>query len=110
MRHLLAVGLFSSYVIASCSGLYLIKAADGWKTLPFLCGVALYGLGAVLWLVILRYFPLSLAFPIAAGALIVCTVATGRVFLHETVSPLQLFGAALIILGIALSVAGGERA
>ena len=108
MRFILSITLFAAYVLTSCLGLYMIKAAQGWKTFGFFTGVALYGIGAALWLVILRFFPLSLAFPVAAGALIVCTMVTGRVFLQEIVSPLQLVGACLIILGIGLSVAGNN--
>jgi multidrug transporter EmrE-like cation transporter len=105
MKYLIAILLFAAYVAASCMGLYMIKAAQAWKSVPFLGGVLLYGLGAALWLVILRYFPLSLAFPVAAGALIVCTMLTGRVFLQEAISGYQLAGGGLIILGIFLTAA-----
>jgi drug/metabolite transporter (DMT)-like permease len=97
--------LFFVYIASSCMGLFLIKAAPEWKSVKFLSGVGLYGFGAVLWLIILRLLPLSLAFPIAAGGLIICTILTGKVFLHEEVTALQLAGAAFIIAGIFFTVA-----
>ena len=94
--------LFLSYIAVSCLGLYLIKAADGWRTFTFVAGVLLYGTGAALWMLILRHFPLSFAFPIAAGALIIGTVTTGALFLGESIALKQGIGAASIILGIYL--------
>ena len=79
-----------------------MKAAEGWKTPSFLLGLSLYGAGALLWMGILRLFPLSFAFPIAAGALVVGTTLIGVVFLHETVSVWHLSGSVCIIAGIAL--------
>jgi hypothetical protein len=89
--------LFIVYIASSCMGLFLIKAAPEWKSLHFMSGIGLYGFGAVLWLVILRLLPLSLAFPIAVGGLIICTILT--------VTTLQLTGAAFIITGIFFTVA-----
>lgn len=105
MKYFLFGVLITAYVVASCMGLYLIKAADTWKSGVFLFGLFSYGLGASLWLVILRYFPLSFAFPVAAGGLIICTMLTGRLFLKEAISDPQLIGAALIIFGIFFTVA-----
>jgi multidrug transporter EmrE-like cation transporter len=105
MKYFLSAVLMAAYVVVSCLGLYLIKAAEAWRSVPFLLGVFLYGLGAGLWLVILRYFPLSFAFPLAAGGLIICTMLTGRLFLKEIISGPQLVGAALIISGIFFTVA-----
>ena len=85
-----SVILFVIYVVTSCSGLYFMKAAEGWKTLTFIIGLAL------------RLFPLSFAFPIAAGALVVGTTLIGIFFLHETVSFWHLSGSLFIIAGIAL--------
>lgn len=94
--------LFIIYVVTSCSGLYFMKAAEGWKTPCFILGLALYGTGAFLWMGILRLFPLSFAFPIAAGSLVVGTTFIGVFFLHEAVSLWHLTGSFCIITGIAL--------
>ena len=103
--HAWNAALLAAYVAMSCYGLYLIKAAPGWKTLVFAFGFALYAAGAVLWLVILRLMPLSLAFPIAAGSLVIGTLLTGVLFLDETVTTLHAVGAMLILVGITLIAA-----
>jgi multidrug transporter EmrE-like cation transporter len=90
------------YVAASCAGLYLIKAATEWRSPTFFSGFFLYALGAALWMVILRLMPLSLAFPIAAGSLVLGTMLTGAFLLNETVSPIHIVGAVLILAGITL--------
>ena len=101
-RYLFSASLFAIYVVISCLGLYLIKLAESWKTLTFVAGFAFYGVGAVVWMVILRLMPLSHAFPVAAGALVIGTMLVGVVFLSEVVSAWQGVGAFLIITGITL--------
>lgn len=88
------------YVGISCLGLYMIKAAPAWKSVTFGAGFVLYAAGAALWLLILRLMPLSLAFPIAAGSLVIGTMLTGIFFLRESVSAFHAAGALLIVIGI----------
>lgn len=95
-------GLILIYVIISCAGLYLIKSAEGWRTSMFVVGLFLYGAGAGIWIVILRLMPLSLAFPIAAGSLVVGTILIGRFFLAEEIAITHAAGAFLIVSGIVL--------
>jgi multidrug transporter EmrE-like cation transporter len=96
------VALFAVYVCTSCVGLYFIKSAPGWRSLTFVGGFALYALGALLWMVILRLLALSFAFPIAAGALVLGTMLTGVILLGESITTLQVIGALLIMSGIVL--------
>ncbi len=103
MKFLAAGFVFIIYVFLSCFGLYLIKAAPHWRSVVFIGGFGLYTAGALLWLVLLRHLPLSFAFPVAAGALIIGTMTTGRILLGENISTPQIAGAALILIGIALS-------
>jgi len=88
-------------------GLYLLKVAPAWLTLKFFSGAVLYVLGAGIWLVILRTYPLSTAFPIAAGALMVGTTAIGYLFLNEQVSWANVAGVAAIFIGITFLAWGG---
>ena len=96
------IGLFVVYVAASCLGLYLLKAAPGWKSPGFVFGFLVYAAAAVLWLVILRLWPLSVAFPVAAGAFIIGTTAVGALMLQEQVSMLRICGAISILAGITM--------
>jgi multidrug transporter EmrE-like cation transporter len=90
------------YAAISAYGLYLIKDAPTLTTSRALIGGLLYGGGFCIWIAMLRVFPLSAAFPVAAGSLIIATHLIGRVYLAEATSSLQTFGIGLIIAGIFL--------
>lgn len=107
INSLRTVALFLTYIAVSCTGLFLIKVTDTWKSATFLLGLSLYAGGAVMWMVILRLLPLSFAFPIAAGSLVIGTMLTGAIFLKEAIGIWQSFGSLMIIAGIFL-IAGGR--
>ena len=92
--------LLISYVVSSCFGLYLMKAAESSWSTKFAIGLIFYGSGAALWLVILRLYPLSVAFPVAAGALMVGTTLAGHFALREPISLTHLTGIFFIAIGI----------
>jgi len=100
--------LFVGYALISCLGLYWLKSATDWWTVRFVFGGGLYALGAGIWLVILRMYPLSLAFPIASGALMIGTTLAGYVFLGEDISWLHLLGIVIISLGISILALQGR--
>jgi multidrug transporter EmrE-like cation transporter len=102
INNALNAALFLIYVVTSCYGLYLIKAAESWRTFSFITGALLYCAGAAMWMVILRLMPLSLAFPVAAGSLVVGTLMVGGLALKETISAWQMVGAAMIVIGISI--------
>jgi drug/metabolite transporter (DMT)-like permease len=64
-------------------------------------GLALYGLGAVLWLFVLARAPLSFAYPFV-GAGFILTALLGAAVLGETVTPLRMAGIAFIVIGCTL--------
>lgn len=71
-------------------------------------GLGLYGLGAVLWLLVLSKLPVSSAYPFVALGMAL-TTAAGVVVLGEQISWPTALGVAVIIAGICL-VAVGARA
>jgi multidrug transporter EmrE-like cation transporter len=93
-------GLLTIYTLISAFGLYKIKAAEGIHDGVMWIGAVAYGTGFLIWLLILRNYDLSIAFPIAAGGLIVATQAIGYLFLNEPLSTTHLIGVALIVAGI----------
>lgn len=99
--------VFCAYVLASAAGLVLIKLADAIVSWRFAAGFVLYGAGFLVWLWLLRRLPLSVAFPIAAGALIATTVLGGYLFLGESLVVVQVIGIALILAGIVLVFSRG---
>lgn len=96
------LGFIAIYAATSAYGLYRIKAAPRLISVEFAAGFLLYGLGFLMWLFLLRRYPLSIVFPIAAGSLIVATQVLAAALLREPLPMTQIGGVALIVLGIAL--------
>jgi multidrug transporter EmrE-like cation transporter len=88
------------YAAVSAYGLFLLKDAASLISGRALVGAVFYGGGFLIWIAMLRMFPLSIAFPIAAGSLIVATSVVARLFLGEMISTVHLVGIALIVAGI----------
>ena len=99
---MMSIALFGTYCLTSCYGLYLLKVAQDIRSWTFLWGLVFYVAGAGMWMFILRLYPLSAAFPVAAGALVIGTMITGIVFLNENVTLPHFVGAGLVVAGIAL--------
>jgi drug/metabolite transporter (DMT)-like permease len=77
---------------------------------PYLwLGLALFGISAVFWLVVLSRVPLSVAYPFV-GLSYVVIVACARLLLHEHVPLLRWAGVLIVALGIALVGLSFKRA
>lgn len=99
---ILNIGLLALYVVVSSLGLFVLKMASGPLSTHFVVGLALYGLGFAIWYGMLTRMPLSVAFPIAAGSLVMATQIVGYLFLDERLQLGHLGGIALILAGIAI--------
>jgi multidrug transporter EmrE-like cation transporter len=64
-------------------------------------GLALFGISAVFWLVVLSKVPLSFAYPFVGVSYIVI-VLVARLVLHEHVPTLRWVGVAVVATGIAI--------
>ena len=64
-----------------------------------LLGLGLYGLGALLWLIVLSKEDVSFAFPLVSFAYVLAIILSA-LFLKETVTLPRIIGASLIIIGI----------
>ena len=64
-------------------------------------GLALYGLGTVLWLAVLSRAELSQAYPFV-GLSFVLTAIFGAILFHEPLSPSRIAGIAAIVIGVYL--------
>lgn len=87
------------YAAISSFGLYEIKISNLTLNYNLILGGIFYVVGFLIWLVILKMNPLSTAFPIAAGSLIIATQIIGFFFLSEGMDVRKLIGIILIILG-----------
>lgn len=90
------------YAMISSYGLYLLKSAHSIYSLGYIIGFVIYGTGFIIWLYILKSYPLSTAFPTAAGAMIVATQIIGIIFLKETLHFPTIIGSLFILFGIIL--------
>jgi len=98
------VGLiYLVYASTSSYGLYKLKVSERLFDSHFFIGFFLYGTGFLIWLYILKLNPLSLAFPIASGALIVATQLVGVLLLEEKFTIIQSVGVTIIIIGIVIT-------
>jgi multidrug transporter EmrE-like cation transporter len=102
MGRLSTIAFLLLYVVISVAGLTLLKSQSEILSVRFVLGFLLYGLGFVMWYILLRMMPLSVAFPIAAGSLIAATQLVGAFFLDERLGAAHLVGIAVIIAGVVL--------
>lgn len=98
------------YIVTSVSGLVFLKMSDG-KLFSYtgIAGIGLYGAGFIIWYILLTRIYLSVAFPIAAGGLVVATQLAGYFILKESLSLSHLLGVLLIITGISIVALGDAR-
>jgi multidrug transporter EmrE-like cation transporter len=80
----------------------LLKLGSGQNPLNLyvLGGLALYGLSAVVYIVVLGKFNLSIAYPLVIGLTVVSTTIAGTWLLGEKVSPVNWIGIGLLLSGI----------
>ncbi len=92
--------VFVAYLLLSIFGLYKIKVAEFGFNFDFILGFTCYGFGFLIWIVVLRLFPISYAFPIAASMLIIGTQLIGFYLLNENLSVSHLSGVGFILIGV----------
>ena len=108
-------------LLTTLSQLFIKLAAEsitgsGWEwlqntaTSPWMIAtVCVEAASFAIWMRILAGFDLSKAFPLSAVSYILILAASRLVF-HESISPLQLFGCALILVGVWLISTAGNAA
>lgn len=79
--------------------------AEFWKSVvvnwQFACSGLLFGSSSILWMYIVKHYPLSVAYPMISLSYVFGMVAA-VVFFHETVSITKWAGVALIVMGCCL--------
>ena len=82
------------------SGKSFLQMVSGLLTSPLiLSGLFIYGMSTVLWIWLLRYVPLSRAYPFMAFAFALVPLASWA-FLGERVDSRYFAGVALVLLGL----------
>lgn len=100
MNKIWFIPLIVIYTILSSSGLFFLKKSQLVVDSVFLYGFVLYLGGFVLWLYILKNYPLSIAFPVASSGIILATQLIGFLFFEEPITTLKVTGISMIIIGI----------
>jgi len=95
-------GLLAAYVLAATFGLYRMKAAPEIASFAFSVGALSYAISFLLWILILRRMPLSIAFPLVTALVIVATQICATLWLSEPLSWWKAAGVVLIVSGIGL--------
>ena len=85
----------------TCVGQLFWKLAATQGIWHLLIGFALYGCGALLMVIALRFGNLSTLHPLLCAGYVL-SILLGAVFLNESVSPLKLLGIAIIMCGLAM--------
>lgn len=101
--------LMLSSALFSCTGQLCWKLAGGERPLLFLfCGFALYGCGALLMIIALRFGDLSALHPLL-GVGYILSLLLGRAVLDEQIGLLKLLGIACIVAGLLLLASSSEK-
>jgi undecaprenyl phosphate-alpha-L-ara4N flippase subunit ArnE len=79
-----------------------VPALERWVNLPLLAALTIYCVATLLWIWVLRYVSLNVAYPLFALAFILVPVLA-YFLLDEPLSIRHFIGGALIILGVGIS-------
>lgn len=71
-----------------------------------LAALSLYGVGALLWILVLKRFPLSVAYPVLSITYIFVMIAAA-LFFQEQITIQKVAGAVIIMIGIFVLSRGG---
>ena len=94
------IAIMLSSAVLTCTGQLSWKLASANSSLLFvLLGFCLYGGGALLMILALRYGELSVLHPMLSAGYVLSLIL-GALVLHEHISLLQILGVAAIILGL----------
>lgn len=101
------IALMLTSSLMTCVGQLLWKLSAGGSLLPLLGGFALYGAGALLMILALRFGELSVLHPML-GAGYVLSLLLGSAVLGEALTAAKLAGVLVIVAGLVLLAGGGE--
>lgn len=85
----------------SLSGSLVSLIANNWQ---LIVGLTLFALNAIFYILALRTVPISVAYPVMVLMGFILINGYALTMLHESLGPLQVFGYALMIVGLLLVV------
>ncbi len=101
-NHFLLTTLILLTVVINTGAQILLKMGAGGFILNIylLGGLGGYGIGAMLYIMVLSKLNLSLTYPIVIGLTVVATTFSGAILLKEQVASIQWLGIGLMLSGI----------
>jgi len=99
---LCVVMISSGQVLFKSAALKTVSAAgwmERWLNMHLLIALAIYGIATIMWIWILRYTSLSVAYPMFALAFLFVPLMA-YFFLHEPLSVRTFIGGAFIVVGV----------
>ena len=78
-----------------------------WLNWPFLAALAIYGAATILWIWVLRFVPLNIAYPVFALAFIIVPLASYLMF-REPLGWHHALGGIMIVCGVLVISLGGK--
>lgn len=96
-------------VLLSVGGMYKIKTAAELVGADFMVGFGCYAASFVIWVILLRIYPVSIVFPLAIGVNLLATQVLGIYILGEKYGYIQFAAVGLIVLGVVLLSISGKK-
>jgi len=91
-----------SSVLGAFAAMFLKKGSKkGLFSKNIILGISLYGAGAIIFVIALKYAPVSILYPVTAATYIWSFIIAGAHF-KEKITIMKIMGLCLIILGIVL--------
>ena len=94
--------VFFNCIIGAVAALFLKKGSGkGFLNRNIFFGLLLYGIGAVITIIALKYAPVSVLYPVSSATYI-WSFVFARIYLKEKITREKIAGLCLIIVGIVL--------
>ena len=103
-----AVGIIFQTVLSVC-GLYKIKSAPVVMSWDMCLGIGCYGVSFILWIWLLRVYPVTIVFPLALSLNLVATQMMGYWCLGEKFDFLQVMALICVAIAIILLAVSGRK-
>jgi multidrug transporter EmrE-like cation transporter len=82
-----------------------LSLLEQWLTWQFIVALAIYGVATVMWVWVLRFIPLNVAYPVYALAFLIVPIAS-YFLLTEPIGLKHLIGGSLIVAGVFVMARG----
>lgn len=82
-----------------------LSVVEQWLNWQFVVALSIYGVATILWIWVLRFIPLNVAYPVFALAFVIVPIAA-YFLLNEPIGYHHLIGGALIVVGVVVIARG----